>query len=220
MSRLSLRLWAQTRCTLVIGRCVLLEHAGEPNVCLCIDAHGFAAIVCEAGRLPSAEALAGGNAGNPAQPWPTLRLERSADGKIARWQGADGAELDEAAARVACAPSARAPLHEAGRRAIVSAIHHYYQQHVLEPSVAGYLSILEKQFARSDLYLFELLQNAVDEGARRVEVTMTPGGGGSSGGGGPAAAGLRFSHGHRFQSVPQALCTCHLLGRGVGVCLL
>ena len=119
MSRLSLRLWAQTRCTLIIGRCILLEHAGEPNVCLCIDAHGVAAIVCEAGRLPSAEALA---EGSPAQPWPALRLERSADGKSARWQGADGAELDEAAARVACAPSTRAPLHEAGRRAIVSAI--------------------------------------------------------------------------------------------------
>jgi len=198
MSRLSLRLWAQTRCTLIIGRCILLEHAGEPNVCLCIDAHGVAAIVFEAGRLPSAEALA---EGSPApQPWPALRLERSADGKSARWQGADGAELDEAAARVACAPSARAPLHEAGRRAIVSAIHNYYQQHVLEPSVAGFLSILEKQFARSDLYLFELLQNAVDEGARHVEVAMLPGGGGgSSGGRGPAAAGLRFSHdGHGF----------------------
>ena len=65
------------------------------------------------------------------------------------------------------------PLLEAGRRAIVSAIHGYYRQHVLEPSVAGFLSILEKQFARSDLYLFELLQNAVDEGARRVEVPMT-----------------------------------------------
>ena len=32
--------------------------------------------------------------------------------------------------------------------------------------------MLEKQFARSDLYLFELLQNAVDDGATVVEFTM------------------------------------------------
>ena len=66
---------------------------------------------------------------------------------------------------------------------VVGAIHEYYLQHVLEPSVAGFLSILEKQFARSDLYLFELLQNAVDEGARRVTVELTR-----------SPPGLRFAH--------------------------
>eukprot|EP00966_Prymnesium_polylepis_P036610 849506-Prymnesium_polylepis.1 len=52
----------------------------------------------------------------------------------------------------------------------------------------GFLSILEKQFARADLYLFELLQNAVDEGSLdiRVELLSSP-------------PGLRFSHdGSRF----------------------
>ena len=58
----------------------------------------------------------------------------------------------------------------------MAAIESYYKQHVLEPSVAGFLSILEKQFARADLYLFELLQNAVDEGAMsvRVDVQASP----------------------------------------------
>ena len=31
---------------------------------------------------------------------------------------------------------------------------------------------MEKQFARSDLYLFELLQNAVDDGASIVEFAL------------------------------------------------
>ncbi len=47
----------------------------------------------------------------------------------------------------------------------------------------SFLSILEKQFSRSDLYLFELLQNAVDEGAMRVRVEMRS-----------SPVGLRFTH--------------------------
>ena len=39
-----------------------------------------------------------------------------------------------------------------------------------EPSVQGFLSVLEKQFPRSDLYVFELLQNAIDEGAQEVRL--------------------------------------------------
>ena len=51
------------------------------------------------------------------------------------------------------------------------------------PYHGSFLSILEKQFARSDLYLFELLQNAVDEGARHVAVELTR-----------SPPGLRFAH--------------------------
>ena len=78
----------------------------------------------------------------------------------------------------------RSPLSEAGRRLVVASIESYYRQHVLEPSVAGFLSILDKQFARTDLYLFELLQNAVDEGAMNVSVQLQT----------APRAGLRFSH--------------------------
>jgi hypothetical protein len=51
---------------------------------------------------------------------------------------------------------------------ITEAIQRYYARQVLEPSVRGFLSILEKTFPRNDLYLFELLQNAVDDGAMHV----------------------------------------------------
>lgn len=51
---------------------------------------------------------------------------------------------------------------------IVEGIERYYGRQVLEPSIRGFLSILEKQFPRNDLYLFELLQNAVDDGANHV----------------------------------------------------
>ena len=44
----------------------------------------------------------------------------------------------------------------------------YYKRQVLEPSIRGFLAILEKQFPRNDLYLFELLQNAVDDGADTI----------------------------------------------------
>ena len=58
-------------------------------------------------------------------------------------------------------------------RTIVTDIQKYYAQQVLEPSVRGFLGILEKQFPRSDLYVFELLQNAVDELATSVTVGAT-----------------------------------------------
>jgi hypothetical protein len=51
---------------------------------------------------------------------------------------------------------------------VTRGIHRYYSRQVLEPSIRGFLTILEKQFPRADLYLFELLQNAVDDGAMNV----------------------------------------------------
>ena len=65
------------------------------------------------------------------------------------------------------------PVHNAFvAELITNAIRQYYSQQILEPSVRGFLSVLEKQFARSDLYLFELLQNAVDDGATVVEFSL------------------------------------------------
>lgn len=46
----------------------------------------------------------------------------------------------------------------------MKAIHAYYERQVMEPAVRGFLSLLEKQFPSNSLYLFELLQNAVDDG--------------------------------------------------------
>ena len=44
----------------------------------------------------------------------------------------------------------------------------------LEPSTQSFLSIPEKQIARSDLYLFEIIQNAVDDSALNVRFQVTP----------------------------------------------
>lgn len=71
---------------------------------------------------------------------------------------------------------------------VVQSTHRYYKAQVLEPSVRGFLGILEKQFPRSDLYIWELLQNAVDDGASMVVLERTAN-----------KTGLRFLHdGRRF----------------------
>ena len=62
----------------------------------------------------------------------------------------------------------KAVLHSSSAQRIVNGIFEYYKTQILEPSVRGFLFILEKQFPRNDLYLFELLQNAVDDGASFV----------------------------------------------------
>ena len=194
MQHLALRLWAQSHVAGVFKQHVLLESsAGGPGapLVLCFDAHGIACVICEApGIAPSQEGLASPGGGHAA--WPVLQLHRTATGG-ARWvTWAVGAaaceEISAVKAKESLGSASRPALTEPGRRIVVAAIESYYQQHVLEPSVAGFLSILEKQFARSDLYLFELLQNAVDEGARQVRVELLR-----------SPPGLRFSHdGHGF----------------------
>ena len=89
-------------------------------------------------------------------------------------------------------------------RLLTESIRIYYAQQVLEPSVRGFLTVLEKQFARSDLYLFELLQNAVDDGASDIQMMVVRGNntGNSSNGNGNSSAsggggGLSFSHNGR-----------------------
>jgi len=57
---------------------------------------------------------------------------------------------------------------------IVTSIRTYYAQQILEPSVRGFLSVLEKQFSQSNLYIFELLQNAVDDDATVVTFQAIP----------------------------------------------
>ncbi|CAM9289497.1 unnamed protein product, partial [Ectocarpus fasciculatus] len=72
--------------------------------------------------------------------------------------------------------------------AIIGSISRYYGRQVLEPSIRGFLAILEKQFPRNDLYLFELLQNAVDDGANRVSLKQVSQDG---------KAGIHFCHNGR-----------------------
>jgi len=75
---------------------------------------------------------------------------------------------------------------------LTESIRIYYAQQVLEPSVRGFLTVLEKQFARSDLYLFELLQNAVDDGATDIQMMVVRGNNHDTSNG-----GLSFAHNGR-----------------------
>ncbi|EOD33828.1 hypothetical protein EMIHUDRAFT_229110 [Emiliania huxleyi CCMP1516] len=177
MPDLSLRLWAQPHAEEVLGTCLLLEHS--PTTVLAVDRRGFAAVIVD-----EAARVGGSEEPELPEPWPSLQLCRSTAGGKPQWRrldrssaaGSSAAEpLDLASAARLAASEARSPLTPAGRRWVVDAIRGYYTQHVLEPSVRGFLSILEKQFPRSDLYLFELLQNAVDDGARVVRLELLPG---------------------------------------------
>eukprot|EP00931_Biecheleriopsis_adriatica_P050360 TRINITY_DN2914_c0_g3_i1.p1 TRINITY_DN2914_c0_g3~~TRINITY_DN2914_c0_g3_i1.p1 ORF type:complete len:2335 (+),score=602.05 TRINITY_DN2914_c0_g3_i1:435-7007(+) len=82
------------------------------------------------------------------------------------WQGQPLPAQTRDAVTQAAKQSVR--MSEAVAEVVVRTIQRYYAVQVLEPSTRGFLSILEKQFARSDLYLFEVLQNAVDDGALHV----------------------------------------------------
>ena len=161
-ARLSLRLWAAPHAAHALGKVVLFEHA---TLVLIIDAEGIAAVACEGpGREPDACLV-------PGAEWPQLQLVRQSDG-TAQWLSWRHGQPSRPIAAAHVLGTARAVLTDAARQCIVSAIHDYYMQTVLEPSVKGFLSILEKQFPRADLYLFELLQNAVDDGAESIVVEL------------------------------------------------
>ena len=151
MATLSLRLWAQPHVEAKLGRCVLLDRSS--GVVIAVDESGIVAVVLEAehGRRNKHRARVAARAVADVD----AHAHRRRRSCVAR-SGSSGA----------CAA------HAAGRKFVVGAIRAYYEQHVLEPSVKGFLSILEKQFPRADLYLFELLQNAVDDGATRINVEL------------------------------------------------
>ncbi|KAL3926415.1 MAG: hypothetical protein SGPRY_003308 [Prymnesium sp.] len=183
--RIPLRLWGASHASRAYGSCVLLEHSppSGDRLVLLVDSRGIAALLSEAHPTPPRE---GGLVGEGEEPWPDVQLIRLGSGEAEWVHWPHGEPHPRKVLAGQLVSMERHALTEGGRRAIVRAIHDYYLQHVLEPSVAGFLSVLEKQFARSDLYLFELLQNAVDEGSLDVRLELT-------------SQGLSFWHdGQRF----------------------
>ena len=146
---LPLRLWAAAHTgSLSPGSKPFIVEVAT-GVCAVLTSDGVAALVVEGEpSLPPAVATA---------PLPMLR--RSSEGK-ASWSGRSSA-LPALATTAALA------------ELLVNSLRHYWSRQVREPSVRGFLSILSKQFSASHLYLFELLQNAVDEGATSVVVERT-----------------------------------------------
>jgi len=51
---------------------------------------------------------------------------------------------------------------------VIDSIRYDHSRQLADNLLAGFVKRLDQQFSRAELYLFELLQNAVDEGARRV----------------------------------------------------
>ena len=167
MPPLPLRLAAEAPATEVLGPSFCLQAPDdEQGVCIIADSAGIAAVAVER-PWPARELAA--ELGLPEAEAPRLQLVRER-GDAMVWH-ADGERCaSAAAARAAHGARARPPLSRAQARRVVKGIDAYYARAVLEPAVRGFLSILEKQFPRSDLYLFELLQNAVDDGARTIRV--------------------------------------------------
>jgi hypothetical protein len=137
-----------------------LPSKSEEEVCLIINDNGLVGLaVSDSKQQPSAIASI---LEVDEKCLPTLLLSRDEV-----WKGE--VKKSSRGHSCQCSGSSSSP-HAACKvpQRIVEAIERYYARQVLEPSIRGFLSILEKQFPRNDLYLFELLQNAVDDGASHV----------------------------------------------------
>lgn len=164
---LPLRLQAEPHFTRLFGAhsCFLLPSLDETNCCLAVHNNGLLALV-SCTPMQSSEDVAQYFTDTSCVDLPRYVLVIPSSSDEAYWT-----ELGSVA-RVK--PSTREIIAAARHsdwtaKEIVNSIQRYYGRQALEPSIRGFLSILEKQFPRNDLYLFELLQNAVDDGASHVQ---------------------------------------------------
>ena len=86
-------------------------------------------------------------------PVPGFALSQEKDGSILWWRVTS---KNERAIRLSHAPTSielasQAVMDKQLADKVVRSAHRYYKTQVLEPSVRGFLGILEKQFPRSDL---------------------------------------------------------------------
>jgi len=148
------RLQAERLAVEVLGKgCAVVDVEGDASCAVVIFSHGLAAFV---GDVDESGGL------SLDRPWAAdARLPQYAIGITksgARW-------LDRASGCRAYQPC-RAPARDSVRRGaaeikadgpwpglVVASIARYYRRQALEPSVRGFLAILEKQFDRSDAYV-------------------------------------------------------------------
>jgi len=155
----------------------VLESCGSDHqeFGLVLHGDGIAAIV---GDVQPLDAIANSLRVPPEQ-LPRLLLSRKASvGDDAAWFSLDSASparLSLEAVRRGLEDPFRPRIGKEIAQRIVEDINLYYSQQVREPATRGFLSILERQFPRNDLYLFELLQNSVDDGAFKVSVAVQDG---------------------------------------------
>ena len=172
---LPLRLWAEQQVSDLMGHSCFVVEAG--GVGLVFDDDGIACVAVE----HSYAGLAGADAiktvgsaiarclNSPLENLPDLLLVRSSS-DAAQWISLSQAPTvpGSSALRASLKKGVAKISNSQLAQNVVEGIHRYYSMQILEPSVRGFLSILEKQFPRNDLYLFELLQNAVDDGASHI----------------------------------------------------
>eukprot|EP00949_MAST-11_sp_MAST-11-sp1_P001030 g1030.t1 len=170
--RLPLRLWALKEMLEAppiqgLERAAVLDAAGVDGMCIVIDDSPklLRAIIImqeeeeeeeeqEVGRDALSEKL-----GIPARNIPEHVLMRPKEEAAAgRWRKIDAVDGVQSSGDV---PEVW--------KLIVHSIKAYHTIQCMEPSTKGFLKILSKQFPRNELYIFELLQNAVDDGALTVE---------------------------------------------------
>ena len=164
------RLRAERDCVELLGKgCCVVDLAGCERYAIVISSQGVAAIVGDVadGRLV-VDADAGGGA-----PLPAFAIGARSDG-TQRWLGyvSGSGGTYEPCPKPRADDVRRGAAKAEGKwpAVIIASIARYYGLQALEPSVRGFLAILEKQFDRADAYVWELLQNGVDDGATQVVV--------------------------------------------------
>ena len=138
-SRLPLRLAAEPACRKVLGRAVAILGL-RTRCCVVLCDGGVAALVVEAADAADAALHSSSMADGAVPEWLLVR-----SGASLSWRrgGAPAAAPERKALR----GSSVVP-GVALAKLIISATHEYYAQQCLEPSVRGFLGILEKQFPR------------------------------------------------------------------------
>jgi hypothetical protein len=142
--------------------CFILPSLDQDALCYVISNHGLVAFVMNQ-ALPH-ESIVNCTELQPLE-WPDYSIVRTScnfswyiNGQICETNPTPDAIFLSVTAHTLSRPIARV---------ILESITRYYSRQVLEPSIRGFLGILEKQFPRNDLYLFELLFS-VDDGASMV----------------------------------------------------
>jgi hypothetical protein len=173
---LPLRIRAEPIANSRFGKCFLLPSVqADDDVCLVIQ-QGIVSLACST-PAPSASALSTATGIDLSMMPPLLLAMPVQEGGRHAWLCWDQSMRDyvkenERDPHVLSPPFCS----RMQAKAVIQGIHRYYSRQVLEPSIRGFLSILEKTFPRNDLYLFELLQNAVDDGAMKVCFIASPNG--------------------------------------------
>lgn len=145
--------------------CFILPSADEENLCFAISNHGLVAFVMNHELTPQD---LGELTQLPQAHWPRYSIVRSQSKSEFLWYF-NGNQCQKIPSQEEILTSLHdQPLTRPVAKMILESITRYYARQVLEPSIRGFLGILEKQFPRNDLYLFELLQNSVDDGASMV----------------------------------------------------